>query len=218
VVVDSGSTDRTIEIAQSLGARVELIEFEGFGFARQRAVKMATTEYVLCIDADEVVTPELAVAIGEILASEQPCDCYELPRITNFCGAWVMTSGWYPEYVLRLFRPLKASISDDLVHESIQCESNIARLPGLLLHFSYPDVATFGRKMRHYSILGAKRYVRDKGNIALIRVVINPVVVFVKKFLLQYGFLEGLTGLWIAVLSAAGQFCKYVNALKGVDR
>ncbi len=218
LVVDTGSTDSTIDSARSLGARVESIAFEGFGKARRRAVDLSDSEYVLCIDADEVVTPNLAGAIKIALAAGETFDCYALSRLTNFCGKWVMSSGWYPEHVVRLFRREKALISDDLVHESISCGNPPERLGGLLLHFSYDNVTSFRRKMRQYSLLGAERYVRQGGKAAFIRIVTNPVVVFLKKFLLQRGYLEGIPGLWIAVLSAAGQFCKYLEVLRGVGR
>lgn len=213
IVADTGSTDRTREIAEAEGATVHAIEFCGFGPSKQTACNLATTEYVLSVDADEVVSDRLARQIRQSLASDGSVDGYFLPRVTDFCGSWVFHSGWYPEYVLRLFRPTSGRFTDDEVHESIICDGNTERLDGLFLHYSYPSIASYARKLDSYARLGAEKYCERNGRLSLIRMLVAPPVWFLKKFIVRLGFADGIAGLWIAVLTAFGQFLKYRYAL-----
>jgi glycosyltransferase involved in cell wall biosynthesis len=215
IVADTGSTDRTREVARKAGAEVYRIDWKGFGPSKQEACRFASTEYVLSVDADEVVSSQLASEMRRAADSNGAVDGYLLPRITNFCGSWVFHSGWYPEYILRFFKRDSASISDDVIHEHVVCNGETARLSGRLLHYSYPDMAHYAVKLDTYARLGARRY-RDKGGmLAFIRMFANPPVWFIKKFIIEHGFADGVVGLWIAALTAVGQFLKYRHALAG---
>lgn len=217
IVADTGSTDRTREVAEKAGAKVYRIDWKGFGPSKQEACGFASTEYVLSVDADEVVSSRLAREIRRAAESNGAVDGYFLPRVTNFCGSWIFHSGWYPEYILRFFKRESASITSDMIHEHIVCNGETARLSGRFLHYSYPDITHYASKLDTYARLGAKRYRDNGGRLAFIRMFANPPVWFVKKFIFKIGFADGITGLWIAVLTAVGQFLKYKYALTGSD-
>jgi glycosyltransferase involved in cell wall biosynthesis len=217
IVADTGSTDRTREIAEKAGAKVYRIDWKGFGPSKQEACGFASTDYVLSVDADEVVSSRLAREIRRAVESNGTVDGYFLSRVTNFCGSWIFHSGWYPEYILRLFKKESGSFTDDMLHEHVVCNGKTARLTGRFLHYSYPDITQYAAKLDTYARLGARRY-RDKGGRqAFIRMFANPPVWFVKKFIIKLGFADGVAGLWIAVLTAVGQFLKYKYALTGSE-
>jgi glycosyltransferase involved in cell wall biosynthesis len=213
IVADTGSSDRTREIAEDLGAHVHRLEWKGFGPSKREACDLASTDYVLSVDADEVVSSQLAREISVAASSNGAPDGYFLPRITNFCGSWVQHSGWFPEYVLRLFRKGSGDFTDDLIHESFVCRGRTSRLTGRFLHYSYPDIGSFRLKLFSYADLSARRYRDRGGRLAAVRLFVNPPVWFVKKFVVKLGFADGIAGLWIASLTAVGQFLKYKYAL-----
>jgi len=216
IIADTGSSDSTKDIAASLGAEVHSIEFDGFGKSKQRACSFADSEYILNLDADEMLTPKLCREIKTGIERESGNSIFALPRLTNFCGHWVFHSGWYPEYVERLFKRDSARFSDDVVHESLIHDGDIKRLSGPLLHYSYPNMKSFLRKMNEYSELGAEKYRKSGGKMAIFKLLINPPVRFMKKLIVDRGFLDGYIGLWIAVLSALGQFQKYWYVLRRI--
>ena len=157
VVLDSGSTDATLDIARTHGARVlQTPDWPGFGPQKNRALDALATDWVLSIDADEVVSPELAASMRAAIAAPQ-ADVYAVDRLSSFCGAWIRHSGWYPDWIPRLFRRGKARFSDDLVHERLVFEASAQRLAGKLLHYSYEDFDAVLRKLDAYS--GAARRV-----------------------------------------------------------
>ena len=213
IVADTGSVDRTCAIAELEGATVHRIEWQGFGRSKRKACESASTDYVLSIDADEVVSRQLARQIRHAISEAGAADGYFLLRVTNFCGSWILHSGWYPQYVLRLFRKDSGQCTDDLIHESIICKGRTARLDGLFFHYSYPSIDSFRTKIRPYARMGAARYLSKGGRLAAVRMMVNPPVSFVRQFILQLGFADGIMGLWIAVLFAAERFLKYWYAL-----
>ncbi|HDS01403.1 MAG TPA: glycosyltransferase family 2 protein [candidate division Zixibacteria bacterium] len=214
-VADTGSRDRTKEVAARFGARVASVDFSsGFGRAKQAAVRMTTNDWILSLDSDEVVTPELRRSIEQFLLD---CDAYagaRVGRITNLCGHWIHHSGWYPEYVLRLFNKKHAGFDDSPLHESIKFNGKIKRLSGCLLHYSYPDLAVYVRKTREYARWGALKKRQLPVFMKLLCMLIKPAAAFIRKFLLQRGFMDGLPGLWIACFTSGGQFLKYYYALR----
>jgi (heptosyl)LPS beta-1,4-glucosyltransferase len=212
-VADTGSEDDTKGEAEKFGARTQSINFTGFGKAKQVAASMASNEWLLSLDSDEVITPELKQSILDFL---QDCDSFagaEFSRITNLCGHWIFHSGWYPEYVMRLFNRDRAGFDDRLVHESIKYNGRIKRLDGDLLHYSYPDIKTYLHKTREYAELAAIPRKKRPLLVNLFSMLLKPGLVFTKKFILQLGFLDGLPGLWIAGFSAYGQFLRYYYAI-----
>ncbi len=156
IVVDGGSTDETVKVAQGKGARVVSHPFDGFGAQKGFALSLATGDWVLSIDADERVTPELAREIRNAV-TVAAADCHELPRRSAFCGRLMDHSGWSPDYVLRLFRRDKAYFSGDLVHERVVCNGTMARLKEPLMHDPVRRLEDALSRMDRYSTAGAEQ-------------------------------------------------------------
>src|SRR5436190_10288427 len=155
IVVDSGSTDETVRLAEGKGARVTQHAFEGFGAQKNVALSLAQGEWVLSLDADERVSKELADEI--IKAATHPAaDCYEMPRLSSFCGRPMRHSGWFPDYVLRLFRRGKARFSDDLVHERVIYAGRVMRLEHPLIHHPVLRLEDALSRMDGFSTAGAE--------------------------------------------------------------
>lgn len=210
IVVDSGSSDATVEICRELGAQVHVHDWPGFGPQKNRALGYATNEWVLSIDADERVTPELRAEIEEAMAKPQE-EAYEMPRLSSFCGRFMRHSGWYPDYVLRLFRRGKGCFSDALVHESVQVQGNVARLQQPLLHYSYRDFDDVLSKLNSYSSAASVMLQRrgKKGNLA--QAVLHGLWAFIRTYFLRAGFLDGREGFMLAVMNAENSYYRYIK-------
>lgn len=211
VVLDGGSTDETVAIARACGARVsEAADWPGFGLQKNRALALATGDWVLSLDADERVTPELATQVLAAIASGS-ADAYEIPRLTRFCGRWIRHCGWTPDRVLRLFRRGQARFSDDLVHERVLTElgSRIARLTSPLLHESYPTPAHYWRKLQTYSEAWALQQHRRGRKTSMARAAAAAGAAFVRSYLLRLGFLDGAMGFAVCTMQAQAAFGKY---------
>lgn len=211
VVLDSGSTDETVAIARECGARVtEIADWPGFGPQKNRALALATCDWVLSLDADERVTPELATQIREAMASGVAA-AYEIPRLTRFCGQWIHHCGWTPDRVLRLFRRGQARFSDDLVHERVLTELGTlrGRLTTPLLHESYPTPAHYWRKLEAYSQAWARQQ-RSRGRrTSMARAGAAGLVAFLRSYILRLGFLDGAMGFAVCTMQAQAAFGKY---------
>lgn len=211
VVIDGGSSDETVSIARRLGARVVVApEWPGFGPQKNRAVTELDTDWILSIDTDEVVTPELAASIRQAIDSPL-ANIYALDRLSSFCGHWVRHSGWYPDWVPRLFKRGTARFSDDLVHERLVYDSKVERLAGKLLHYSYDDFETVLRKVDAYSSAGARqRHAAGKrGGFA--RAVLRGMWAFLRTYLLRGGILDGRSGFMIAVFNAETVYYRFLK-------
>ena len=208
IVVDSGSTDETAAIARSMGARVYEHDWPGFGPQKNRALGYATKEWVFSIDADERVTPELRAELEQAM-HEGRADGYYCPRLSQFCGTFVRHSGWYPDYVLRLFKRGAARFSDSLVHESVQLTGVRAKLKNPLLHYSYLTMKDVERKVEHYSTAAAQQMHQagkqsDWGGAAM-----SAGWAFVRTFIIRKGILDGMVGWQIACMNARTTWLKY---------
>lgn len=209
IVVDSGSTDATREIAQAKGAKVHVTDdWPGFGPQKNRALDLATQEWVLSIDADERVTPELAEAIGRALANPS-AQAYKIARLSNFCGRWIRHSGWWPDHVLRLFKRGSARFTDAAVHESVQASGAVAALDGHFLHYPYADLESMIAKVNRYSTdAAAMMYARGKTT-SVPGILGHAFWTFVRIYVIRRGFLDGREGVILAVTAAAGSFFRY---------
>ncbi len=215
VVVDGGSTDATVGIAEAHRARViDAPDWPGFGPQKNRALDALTTDWVLSIDADEVVSPELGAAIRAALSKPQ-ADVYAVDRLSNFCGHWVRHSGWYPDWIPRLFKRGTARFSEDLVHERLVLANpdatKIARLQGKLMHYSYEDFETVLRKLDTYSTAGARqRHAAGKRG-SFGTAVLRGAWAFVRTYFLRRGFLDGRAGFMIAVFNAQTVYYRFLK-------
>ena len=156
IVIDSQSNDKTQEIAQSFGAKLEITsDWPGFGPQKNRALNLATQEWVLSIDADERVTPALTEEILAVISSKDTANCYAIPRSSWYCGRFMKHSGWYPDYVDRLFKRGTAKFSDHLVHERLLPDGSVAKLKNHFLHYSYRNFEQVLKKVDSYSTASA---------------------------------------------------------------
>ncbi|MDP3136606.1 MAG: glycosyltransferase family 2 protein [Burkholderiaceae bacterium] len=210
VVVDGGSTDDTADIARGLGAEVTLApEWPGFGPQKNRALALARCDWVLSIDADERLTPELADQIRQAMASGR-AGAFEIPRLTRFCGQWIRHCGWTPDYVLRLFRRGEARFSDDLVHEKVLLRDGVpARLSTPLLHESYPTPSHYWRKLEAYSDAWARQRHAKGQRASMSRAAVSALVAFLRSYFLRMGFLDGAMGFAVCTMQAQAAFGKY---------
>jgi glycosyltransferase involved in cell wall biosynthesis len=211
IVIDSGSTDNTRMIAQGAGARVFDFEWKGFGPAKEFARTKASGDWVLSVDADEVVTEELAEKIKTVINSGDDIDGYYLPRRTNFQGRWIMHSGWYPDYILRLFKKDKANFTDSLVHETVILDGRTGRIQSPLWHYSYPDLSAYMHKLDRYTGLAAEKLYRDGKRCRFYHLLFKPPIIFLRHYFFQAGFLDGWEGFLIAAFSSFGAFLKYAR-------
>jgi glycosyltransferase involved in cell wall biosynthesis len=210
VVVDNASTDQTRAIAQAFGAEVTATQnWPGFGPQKNLALGQARHDWVLSIDADERVTPELALEIQKAMQN-RAADAFEIPRLTQFCGQWIHHCGWTPDHVLRLFRRGHARFSDDLVHERVILNSGaLVRLNARLLHFSYPTPAHYWRKLEQYSLAWAQQaHARGKTS-SMPRAVTSGLMAFLKSYFFRLGILDGSMGFAVCAMQAQAAFGKY---------
>lgn len=209
VVVDNASTDGTTDIARAAGAEVHVTpDWPGFGPQKNRALAHATQPWVLSLDADERVTPELARDIAAAIARSDRAG-YRMPRLSQFLGRWVRHCGWYPDYVLRLFRRDTGRFSDNLVHERVIVDGEIGTLAHHLLHYSYTEARQVEDKVQRYARAGAKEMALRGKRVSPLKPWINGGWAFVRTYLLRRGFLDGATGAAIARMNARSAFLKY---------
>ncbi len=213
IVVDSGSTDGTVTIAREFTPHVYQHDWPGFGAQKNRALGYASKGWVLSLDADERVTPELR---SQILGAMEnaAADGFYLPRLSQFCGQFVRHSGWYPDYVLRLFRREKGRFSDDLVHESVKLEGATGRLSAPLLHYSYRSGADVERKVEQYATAAAMQMRRNGRLAARPAAPLRAAWAFVRTYFLRLGFLDGPAGIGIARMNARTTYLKYKKLRK----
>ncbi len=211
IVVDSASDDATAAIARDKGAQVVEHPFAGYGAQKNFALSLAQGDWVLSLDADERVTPALRDEIRAAIARGD-AEAYEMPRLSTFCGRTMRHSGWYPDYVLRLFRRGWARFSDDLVHEHVVCDGRIARFKEPLLHYPVERLEDALSRMARYSTAGAEMLATSDRPIYFITGIVRGVYAFMKTYVLRLGFLDGREGFLLAVANAEGTYYRYMKA------
>ena len=213
VVVDSGSTDGTQALAERYGARVIDQTWLGFGPQKQFAVNAARHDWVLCLDADERVTPQLQTAIEHTLT--QPTNsAYRFARCNRFLGRYLKHGEGYPDWSLRLFDRRQARWSDDAVHEKVVANGIVGTLQGDLLHDSAETLAAYLTKQNRYTSLAADMAWQAGKRSSFGRLVFSPIVRFIKFYLLRQGFRDGLPGLIHIAIGCMNSFLKYAKMLE----
>jgi len=212
LVLDSGSSDRTVELAEKLGARV--IESPWLGYAKQKnlAAERASYDWILSIDADESLSEALEGEIWHLKKAEPDCDAYTMPRMARYLGRWIRHSGWYPDRKVRLYHRSKAHWEGDFVHESLKVTGSLGHLQGNLLHFTCDSLAEHMKTMDRYTTLAAEQLVETKQPISWARLICVPPWTFFNTYVLKAGFLDGVEGLAIANMAALYNFLKYAKA------
>ena len=220
VVVDSGSTDRTVEICRELGARVVVTEdYPGNGPQKNRALDLATGDWVLSLDADEWLTPELEKEIRTLIhTSPDSVAGYRMRRLSSFCGRFMGHSGWYPDWIVRLVRRGKGRFNDELVHDRLMVDRELRDLEGILLHEAFTDLEELLAKVNRYSSEGAKMLVRQGRSSSLSRAVLHGLWAFFRAYVVRAGFLDGREGFMVAVSSAEVTYYKYAKRMLAAQR
>jgi glycosyltransferase involved in cell wall biosynthesis len=215
LVVDSGSTDGTIELAQARGARVVSHQWLGFGRQKQFAVSQAAHDWVLCVDADERVSDELRRSIVAELAAPRGFVC-SMARCNRFMGRWLRHGEGYPDWNTRLFHRGHARWSDDAVHEHVLTTASVVRLAGDLMHESAESLERYLDKQNRYTTLQAERMLADGRGAGVLHFVFSPLVRFLKFYVFRLGFLDGIPGLVHIAIGCMNSFNKYakLRALK----
>lgn len=213
IVLDYGSVDRTVELARSFGAYVEQVrDWPGFGLQKNRALDLATGDWVLSIDADERVTESLADEIRITLHNPEHFS-YEINRLSSFCGRFIKHSGWHPDYVLRLFHRKSARFSNDTIHEKLIACGNTGRLRGRLLHFPYANIDVLLRKINRYSS-DAATMMHDAGHTSSVaKALAHSIWTFIRTYFIRRGFLDGRHGFILATGAATSSFYRYTKLM-----
>ena len=212
VVVDSGSTDRTVEIATGLGARVVELPWRGYAGQKNYASEQATYDWILSLDADEAVSEALEGELWQIKKNGPEFDAYTMPRLAQYLGRWILHSGWYPGRKVRLFNRRKARWVGDYVHESVVVDGRVGHLRENLLHFTCDSLSEHLRTMDRYTTLAAEQIVDQKRKVGWTQLVLDPLWTFFNTFFFHRGFLDGTEGLAIAYMAAMYNFLKYTKA------
>jgi glycosyltransferase involved in cell wall biosynthesis len=210
VVVDSGSRDDTVEIARGRGARVVEREWAGFGAQKDYAVSCAAHDWVLCLDADERVTPELARSIAAAVAAPKAA-AYAMARRNRFLGRWLAHGEGYPDWNVRLFDRRRARWTTDPVHEHVVADGPVARLEGDLLHASAESLDDYLAKQNRYTTLQAQAMHARGERAGAARLVLAPLVRFVRFYVVKLGFLDGVAGLVHIAIGCQNSFVKYAK-------
>jgi glycosyltransferase involved in cell wall biosynthesis len=213
VVVDSASTDGTRELAERKGARVVQKDWLGFGRQKQFAVEQARNDWVLCLDADERVSPQLAASIKSALAAPSS-PVYRMPRRNRFLGRWLAHGEGYPDWSPRLFNRMNARWSDDLVHEKVLYAVTPGTLEGDLMHDSSDDLATYLDRQNRYTTLAARQAYELGKSAGVLHLLASPVVRFFKFYVLRLGFLDGVPGLLHISIGCMNSYMKYAKLLE----
>lgn len=211
IVVDAESTDDTVALARKFTDKIFIRRWEGFSAAKNFALTQCTGDWVLWLDADERVTPELRAEIKTTLDRAPAVVGFEMPRLANFLGKWIRHGGWYPGYVLRLFRRDAGHFDDKQVHEGVQVDGAIARLENHLLHYTDRHLQHYFEKFNRYTSLAAEELQQRGRRFRLWDLLLRPAWFFFRMYVLKAGFLDGMEGFILARLSAAYVFAKYAK-------
>jgi len=212
LVVDSGSTDRTVAVAKSMGATVICKDWPGYAAQKNFAAEHARNDWILSLDADEAVTPRLAAGIKRLLPADSDCAGYDFPRLARYRGRWIRHSGWYPDRKVRLYDKTRGRWVGAYVHESVHLDGNVGHLEGDLLHYTCDSIDAHEANVDRYTDLAARELSDAGRQVAAWRPLLAPAHSFVKAYVLQLGFLDGRAGLTIAYMAGRYVYLKYSKA------
>lgn len=212
VVVDSNSTDNTSQIASSYkDVKCEIAEWKGYAGSKKYAVSKTSNDWILWIDADEELTKELQSELLKFKDSDPKHNAYYIARRAFFLGKWIKHSGWYPSYVARLFNKKHSDFNEKNVHENLTVNGTIGTLKNDLNHYTDPSLDHYFVKFNSYTSLAASELNKSRKKSSLLDILIRPPFLFIKMYIFKRGFLDGLHGFILAVLSSAYVFTKYVK-------
>jgi glycosyltransferase involved in cell wall biosynthesis len=212
LIVDSGSVDRTVELATNLGARVLEAGWRGYAGQKNLATGEAANDWILSLDADEALSESLEAEIWNLKKSGPEFDGYTVPRLARYLGRWIYHSGWYPDRKIRLYDRRKAKWVGDFVHESVEVQGRLGHLKGNLLHFTCESLSEHVKTLDRYTTLAAQELAAGKVKVPLTRLIADPAWAFLNTYILKGGFMDGPEGLTIAHMAAFYVFLKYSKA------
>ncbi len=208
IVVDTNSTDSTVNIAKSFGATVLTEPWHGYGAQKNIAMAHAKGPWVLNIDADEVITPALKEEILREVSSAKPAQGYAIARKTYYLGRWIRYGGWYPNYVTRLCRKDTGRWTEPAVHEELRIDGECKRLAEPMEHYTFRTVAEQVRTNVRYAEQGAQELAKQDVHFSLFRLLVKPLSKFIETYIAKRGFLDGVAGFMISINAAHSMFMK----------
>jgi glycosyltransferase involved in cell wall biosynthesis len=211
LVVDCGSTDRTVDLARNKGARVIVKDWPGYGAQKNFAATEARHDWILSVDADERVTPELATEIRARLAGQVSAAGFRIPRVTFHLGRWIRTTDWYPDYQLRLYDRRRARWKEQRVHESVTADGPVEQLANDLQHYAYRDITHHHQTMDRYTTLAAEDMYASGRRAGFVDVALHPPAAFFRNYVLRRGFMDGTPGFIISAMNAHYVFLKFAK-------
>lgn len=214
IVVDACSNDRTAEIAKRQGAQVHIRSWPGYGPQKNFGMEQARSEWILIVDADERITPELREEIGRVLNGAVPADVagFEIPRRNYFYGRWIRGGGIYPDFQLRLFRKSAGRYDDVLIHEHLRLQGRIERLRNPMDHDSVPSVRAHVKKMMRYTTLAAQEKLKSRSRVRWLDIGGHHLGTILKTYVLRGGYRDGIHGVIVALFAGMHTFVKYAKA------
>lgn len=211
LVVDSGSTDRTVELARKLGARVVETVWRGYAKQKNFAAEQASHDWILSLDADESLSEALEAEIWRLKKAGPQFDAYTMPRLARYLGRWIRHSGWHPDRKVRLYDRRKAEWVGDYVHESVRAAGSVGHLESTLLHFTCDSLSEHIKTMDRYTTLAAEQLIDARRQVSWGRLIFEPPWTFFNTYFLKRGFMDGVEGLAIANMAALYNFLKYAK-------
>lgn len=212
LVLDSGSSDATVSLAKSAGARIIETDWPGYGPQVARGFSLASSEWVLSLDADERISPLLRDEIISAIQNGQH-DGLRIPRLSEFCGRFIHHGGWYPDYTLRLGRRSKSSFTDHFLHAHMTVNGSIGHLKQCIIHYSYPNMHDVLEKLDRYSS-GHARDMQTSGKTGnVFKALLHGLVAFLRTYFVRFGFLDGQHGLMLAIYNAEYTYYKYIKLM-----
>jgi glycosyltransferase involved in cell wall biosynthesis len=219
IVVDSGSSDQTEDICRGMGVHFNATnDFPGFGPQKNRALALASGDWVISLDADEWITPELHDEIRSVMTAPTTVEAYALPRRSSFCGRTMNHSGWWPDYVVRLFRRNSAQFSDDVAHERLLVSGTTRKLEQPLMHEAIITIDQMLGKMNLYSTASAKMLLARGRKSTLKTAILHGLWAFFRTYVLRRGYLDGREGFILAVANAEGSYYRYLKLMLQQDK
>jgi len=210
VLVDEESSDKTLDIVKSYSnVKCKIVKWMGYAKTKQYGVSLCSNDWILWIDADEVVTKELAKELFGFKTSSPVFTAYSIPRKAFFLGRWIKHSGWYPGRVTRLFNKHDVKFSENDVHEHLLVKGETGELDSDLEHYTDPSIHHYFQKFNSYTTLAAEELFKSGKSFSVVDLLLRPIVMFIKMYFLKLGFLDGIQGFILAVFSSAYVFTKY---------
>ena len=209
IIVDSHSTDKTVKIAESFGAKVFLEDWKGFGLQKNSVLDKCQGDWILLIDADEVVSPELSERIKELINKRDSKSVYKINLCSVCFGKELKHGGWSNDYHIRLWKKDIVRFNDRFVHEGFITNEEAGKIKEKIYHYTYINLYDYLEKFNRYTTLGAKEYFNRNRKAGICNIILNPLYTFIKMYIIKRGFLDGIEGFVIAFFSSAANMAKY---------